>query len=291
MVRGRLGIGLITSIIMLIGLVQSLIYLLSSYPDAMKDLMVNQELLSIQSLDQTSHPHSELGRAEMNKSSVTFTGVGFRLEYDGLHSILSQIESLSKLFNSSYAIFVFESPTDHIKDFITNWAAVSPGNRTIIIRTTQDQKLPREGRIAIARNIALDAYRNSNTTTDYLINLDMDVVGWDTGGVMDSFGQSMYWDVACSNGVILYGIYRDIYAFRATGINTNHHLAGDDHEKFNISLIQRSQNRQVIMVRNLIYSINHIEIRLNQVVLYCTCIMYINIAIKASHSRAHGRPG
>jgi hypothetical protein len=109
--------------------------------------------------------------------------------------------------------------------------------------------LPREGRISLARNTALDVYRKSSFDADYIIAFDVDVLGWDIGGVQDSFGQKDRWDAVCSHGVILHGLYRDVYAFRAPGLNTNHHLSGDDHLQYNISAPQSADHRRALMVR------------------------------------------
>ena len=94
--------------------------------------------------------------------------------------------------------------------------------------------LPREGRISKARNLVLDHLYHSPVATKYVMVVDMDVLGWDTNGVADSFGRKG-WDVMCAHGILLHGIYRDTYAFRTIGINTNHHWAGKDHGVYNIS--------------------------------------------------------
>jgi hypothetical protein len=112
---------------------------------------------------------------------------------------------------------------------------------------SENTVFPREGRIAQARNIALEEYRRG-PETDYIVNVDLDIVGWDQGGVRDSFGQSSEWDVVCANGVILYGIYRDSYALRAPGIQTNHHLAGQDCGQYNITTGEKCGGHKKIEV-------------------------------------------
>lgn len=183
------------------------------------------------------------------------------------------------------------------------------------------RNMPREGRLAIARNLALDEL-STMPVTDYVIMIDMDIVGWDINGVLDSFSQRIppashdsartnsskesdsvsdrdsdsgsgsdnestsvshgkfrgtsgssgssdnskgydnsgdhrdqgkqrqkhKWDVICSNGIILHGVYRDIYAFRAGGLNTNHHWAGQDGADYGLldkDLANRRQNLNV----------------------------------------------
>eukprot|EP01032_Pedospumella_encystans_P011315 gene11315-13161_t len=142
-----------------------------------------------------------------------------------------------------------------MQDKFIEWAQKSPQNRTILTAVAPrfeknglylnsgSTGMPREGKIAHARNIVLHEYQKGEPT-EYIVQIDLDIVGWDLGGVRDSFGRSSQWDVACAHGVILFGIYRDAYALRAPGINTNHHLSGLDHALFNISLAQKVENRK-----------------------------------------------
>lgn len=58
----------------------------------------------------------------------------------------------------------------------------------------------------------------------------MDLLSWSELGIADSFGRRDAWDIVCAHGVILHGLYRDTYAFRAPGVNTNHHW-GDDQNR------------------------------------------------------------
>lgn len=169
--------------------------------------------------------------------------------------------------------------------------------------------MPREGRLAIARNLALDEL-STMPLTDYVIMIDMDIIGWDINGILDSFSlhvpvpvmshengmnnsgfsadvnidrdndsgrnsnridrvsdrlsdissdisdsgikenykHKSKWDVICSNGIILHGVYRDIYAFRVDGLNTNHHWAGQDGADYGLvdtDLAKRRQNLNV----------------------------------------------
>jgi hypothetical protein len=64
-----------------------------------------------------------------------------------------------------------------------------------------------------------------------------------------SFGQKDHWDVVCAKGVVLYGLYRDVYAYRAAGIETNHHLAGTDYTFFNMTSKEVKRNRNLLRVR------------------------------------------
>ncbi len=139
-----------------------------------------------------------------------------------------------------------------------HWAFLSPSNRTVIahsnINVTEidseafaDAPLPREGRITRARNVALEALKQSKRTK-YVIVIDLDILGWDPQGVVDAFGHSAPWDVMCSHGILLHGIYRDTYAFRAPGINTNHHWCGQDYAKYNMTKADQMINRELLTV-------------------------------------------
>lgn len=106
--------------------------------------------------------------------------------------------------------------------------------------------LPREGRIGDARNVALD-YIHTLPPTKYVIVVDLDQIGWDMSGVVDSFSRRN-WDVICAHGTLLHGLYRDEYAFRRKDVNTNHHRCGDDFEMYNLTLTQKAAYRQEVNV-------------------------------------------
>jgi len=106
--------------------------------------------------------------------------------------------------------------------------------------------MPREGRIGEARNVAL-RYIRTLPPTKYIIVVDLDQIGWDMAGVVDSFSRRN-WDVMCAHGTLLHGLYRDDYAFRTASINTNHHRCGDDFEKYNLTLSQRIAFRREVNV-------------------------------------------
>ncbi len=114
--------------------------------------------------------------------------------------------------------------------------------------------LPREGRIAFARNIGLNALMDMTAKGIYLppryvIVLDLDILGWDYHGIVETFGQKkVNWDVVCANGVLAHGIYRDTYAFRMNGVNTNHHRAGADHGLYNITKEEKKVYRRALKV-------------------------------------------
>lgn len=264
LLRTKIGVAISVAICMLVGSMQSFLYFLNAYPDALKDLMINQELGYI-GKKTTEYRYSRDGKDEMRKSSATFVGVGKSIEPHLIHNLLKDLEKLSQQFVSSRAIFVIDSTAVTMQNVFNDWAKESPKNRTILLAVAPhlEEKglfpnseiiwFPREGKIAQARNIVLDEYKRG-PATDYMVNIDLDIIGWDLGGVRDSFGQSSEWDVACANGVILYGIYRDAYAVRAPGIMTNHHLSGLDHAMFNISLAEKEANHRNLIVSSLVYT-------------------------------------
>eukprot|EP00596_Hydrurales_sp_CCMP1899_P010462 CAMPEP_0119045718 /NCGR_PEP_ID=MMETSP1177-20130426/42157_1 /TAXON_ID=2985 /ORGANISM="Ochromonas sp, Strain CCMP1899" /LENGTH=318 /DNA_ID=CAMNT_0007017991 /DNA_START=344 /DNA_END=1301 /DNA_ORIENTATION=+ len=209
--------------------------------------------------DSIEHPGP--GRDVMANSNVTFLGVGRNLG-DGLPKVLKQIENLAARFQYSRAIFVEGGSTDDTSLQLKNWVKSSIVNRTVITMPSnityeksgnfKGIKLPREGRLADARNVGLkELYRLEKTgvKTEYVIIIDLDVLGWDPRGVLDSFKRNSKvngkaaWDVICANGVLMHGVYRDTYAFRTDKLNTNHHWAGGDHLAYNISLDSKKSYR------------------------------------------------
>ena len=234
----------------------TLIY--SRYPDAIDDLLINQEISVVKTKPLNFAKNSVSGRREMSGVNVTFMGVGKNIEKHA-DSFLQQVEELSSMFYGSQAIFVVGTSNDDSAAKLKKWAKKSDHNRTILelddehlvdtVGKFLGLPLPREGRIAAARNTALNYYRQQQAhLTDYIINIDMDVIGWNLNGVQDSFGKKSQWDAVCANGVLLHGIYRDVYALRFPGMNTNHHLAGNDHEIYDIDSSQKDRNRNNLRV-------------------------------------------
>lgn len=244
------------TIICLIWIFQMMSYL-NVYPTAVEDLAINQLLYPIKAHRIPSSPpfSSAVGLHTMKKSSVAIFGVGRNIESTA-HSFLKQVDQLTTHFQWSQVIFVAGDSTDKTMHILNRWADAGT-NRSILAIDLMNMKesdgvfvgrdLPREGRIAYARNAALRELR-LKPRTDFVINIDMDVLGWNPYGVLDSFSKASHWDVVCSNGVILFGLYRDVYAVRAPGINTNHHLCGTDHLTYNISYAEKQNNRRIQVV-------------------------------------------
>jgi hypothetical protein len=101
--------------------------------------------------------------------------------------------------------------------------------------------MPREGHLAAARNMCLKEIARLGRT-NYVINIDMDIVGWDLHGVADSFSRTdLKWDVMCAHGIAFYGNFRDTYAFRVGELDTNLHWTDRDREMSSISEQQHKQ--------------------------------------------------
>lgn len=225
------------------------------YPQGFDDLLINAEWRHVPNQPTQQHLVGEQGRRRMRQSSAMIVGVGKDIEHR-LPSFLRQVEALSAAFNESRAVFVEGDSSDHSREKLQAWASKSPTNRTIVTVTSsgdkdtigvfQGLKLPREGRLAIARNHVLDALRKL-PRMDFIIMVDMDVIGWNIHGIQDSFGRPS-WDVICANGIIMHGMYRDTYAFRSKDIDTNHHKGGGDHLLYNISAAQKQKNREIVRV-------------------------------------------
>ena len=177
----------------------------------LQDFLINAQLISPQRVNPSAR--QDKGHDVMRASTVTFIGIARDQEKE-MPNVLVQIEHLAKQFKASRAILVEAQSNDKTAAVLTQWAAASPSNRTAIINYFniswdyeldgffKGQKMPREGRIALTRNGALEALRNETNRTDYVIVVDLDIVGFDIDGVADSFArrESLAWDVVCANG-------------------------------------------------------------------------------------------
>lgn len=230
--------------------------------ESIEDFLINEKWLEpkTQWKPAASQIASSSGRPVMQKTNVTFLGVARNLG-PRLPILLKEIEFLAQEFSYSRSIFVEGGSSDNTTDILQKWTDSSVTNRTLIKMPGNDsfeeyghfkgRKLPREGRLSNARNVGLsELYRlaNMGIKTEYVIVVDLDVLGWDPYGVADSFMKSSSWDVVCANGILLHGIYRDTYAFRAEKINTNHHWAGNDEIMYNITADEKKEYRHRLKV-------------------------------------------
>lgn len=247
----------VTAVCLVVGFLQSTFYIASYFPDALRDLLLNQGLAEVDSAPKREHALSERGRKVMGHSKAAFIGVGKSLQPQHIATIFTQIDTLSEQFADYHALLIVDEPSPILEGMLREWADADPSRRESM-RTAPnsvkewndhvDRPLPREGRIAAARNTGLAALQRSGFQPDYVMALDLDILGWDQGGVEDSFGQHDQWDAVCSNGVILHGVYRDVYAFRAPGVNTNHHLSGLDAPEFNVTASEQLAHRTLLHV-------------------------------------------
>jgi len=270
-----------SKILLLIIVVALLVRIISPYSEAIENLFINQGWKSVpqhtalrfapiivENVSTSSRFDSikRLGAFTMAHSSATFIGVTKNVD-SNLPNLLHQIEILSNYFTFTQSIFVDGGSTDRTMNILKHWTNRSRTNRTLLTLINDEEeevylpnfnhtKLPREGRIAAARNLALKVYREQLNFTSVIVVLDLDIVGFSIDGILDSFGRlntppsqtiaiaEPAWDVVCANGILLHGIYRDTYAFRTAEVDNNHHFCGDDHLSYNISKRQRIENRR-----------------------------------------------
>jgi hypothetical protein len=242
---------------------------LTRYAHLVQDLLINEQWVAVPSPAATAAPVTSKNRAvhdgyrAMKATNVTVLGVGRNLG-PHLRAVLAQVDAMAALFGTSRAIFVEGGSTDRItREVFARWAAASPANRTVVTVDTEARvegtespfrghTMPREGRLAQARNVGLRALHSLPQRTEYVVVVDLDVLGWDLHGVADSFGRrataTTPWDVMCANGILLHGVYRDTYAFRTDSLNTNHHWAGNDHVMYNITVDEKKVYRQNLRI-------------------------------------------
>lgn len=236
-------------------------FVLSWYPNIFEDVLINQEFLPVPQFQElASMHHADLGRETMRKASVSIYGVGRNVFPARLESVLEQLSDIENDFDFAQTILVDGASSNGAQDVMRQWVAKSPKHRRLIVdsgpQVESDSSLsgpfvgksmPREGRLAFARNLALKHLRTL-PKTDYMIVVDLDVVGWSQVGVRDGFGRSDEWDVLCANGILLHGLYRDTYAFRTEAVFTNHHFAGDDFAEYNLTAADRTHYASVVKV-------------------------------------------
>jgi glycosyltransferase involved in cell wall biosynthesis len=184
----------------------------------------------------------------MSTASVSIVGLGLNVA-DRLPNVLSQIESLASSFKYTQFVYVNGKSTDDSEEIFRKWQSSPRLNSKLDYATIttpigvpendntdlfRHKVLPREGRLAYSRNHGI-AQLQSLPKTDYIIVMDLDIRGWDENGIATTFSHDN-WDVMCSRGVNLYGIYRDTYAVRSKTLHTNHHTAGQDFYKYNLTV-------------------------------------------------------
>lgn len=235
-------------------------FVLFWYSGSFEDALINQELFPVpQHQELASMYHANEGRSHMAQSSVSIYAVGRNVLPGRLQRVLKQLAQLEQDFAFAQTIIIDGSSTNGAQDILQRWVNQRSSERKLLVAEAPEieplipatpfsgNPMPREGRIAYARNLALQYLREPKMLkTDYMIVLDLDIVGWNPVGIHDGFGRNQDWDVLCANGIILHGLFRDTYAFRTDAIFTNHHYAGQDHNNYNLSAADAIQYRAVV---------------------------------------------
>ena len=176
----------------------------------------------------------------MTRSSVTIIEVCKNVAED-LESLQESVETLAGYFNMSQSIFIKGDSSDRAPEILHQWVMKSAHNRTVLSAVSKKLReasnpfkgrpLPREGRIANARNLAL---KSMSLKTKYIIFIDM-IFLQEKYGIQDIWVP--FWDLICAHGINIYGAYRDIYALRLKNTTTNHHLGDLTITIYRISLM------------------------------------------------------
>ena len=234
---------------------------LTWYPHILEDALINQEIIAVPTHQILQNMYNaEMGALHMSKSSLSIYGIGKNVIPSRLTGVLRQFSQLENDFRFCQIVLVDGLSKNGAVQIMENWISERPSRRFLIISDPPaiesdptiagpfvGNKMPREGRLAHARNLALEKLRKL-PQTDYLMVVDLDIVGWNQFGVHDGFGRANDWDVLCANGIVLHGVYRDTYAFRTNEIMTNHHFAGMDFKKYNLSELDVKYYRNVVEV-------------------------------------------
>lgn len=231
------------------------------------DFLTNQNMVSAYKAGkmkpETNMDYMEAkGLEKMLQSRIVIAALARNVE-SKLPLILRQIERLSNYFRESRIIIAEGDSTDETAKLLNEWIQLDSKHRVLLSTNGLmnavessgpfvNSPLPREGRLSKARNTIID-YLQEHTPPqqqqqeDFVLLLDLDVMGFDLNGIAHSFGHHDQWDGVCAHGIMMHGVYRDTYSLRMKephGINTNHHWCGDDIALYNISAEQKVMYRQ-----------------------------------------------
>lgn len=122
-----------------------------------------------------------------------------------VHNISQQIESLGNKFND-YRVLVFENDsTDDTRVRLAMWAGnnlkVDLDCRNIGNPKMIDLSLRRIQYMSEYRNVLIDKVESIFYHYDYMIMVDLDLIGFDINGIMNTIGHED-WDAVASNGRI-----------------------------------------------------------------------------------------
>ena len=237
-------ITILISLFLLLGII-----LYSIFCNAIDDLLINLRFISAH--DQLILSNAiELGKTIKLRTDITFIGLARNSE-EFLPNNLKLLDRLSWNFKSSQALFLYGKSYDNTGPIIENWVGLSTHNLTVLDLPVPKftENFSREQKLSYIRNKGLEFVLNKLPPTKYIMWIDLDILGWDNVGVLDSF-QRQDWDVMCAHGIVWYGIYRDVYALRMKGIieHTNHNMWNTHSKDFNISVEEAKQHHIVYEV-------------------------------------------
>ena len=181
------------------------------------------------------HLH-ETGLEYMSNHSVVICGIA-RDCSSQLSKLAPKLEALGNRFKT-YKILVIENDSeDDTAETILAWAAKNQNvipilfsanreavtQQDITAKESRDFNHSRISRIAFARNLYLHELQN-HKQTDYVIVLDLDIMGFSIPGIASSFEQRNEWDCATSSGLrytlrspFSSSVYWDTYAYEPCG--------------------------------------------------------------------------
>ena len=206
----------------------------TTFFDSFRNLLINEGYIKV---NRELQSPDGLALAYMKSTSVTFLCLGKNVG-SHLPGLLDQVDRLGSLFQRFNILFVDGDSTDNTKDLYQDYISRSRAISKLYISVSSEnwvenlsgqffgKPLSREGRIAIARNAGLAELNKISDVSEFIIMVDADILGWNMDGVVNNFKRHDKWDIVCADGVMFNGIYRDVYAFRAPEIDTNHHWLG-----------------------------------------------------------------
>lgn len=169
------------------------------------------------------------GKGIMSKAKVCICGIGRNIE-DILPATIARIKKLCRMFLTC-DIFIYENDSnDNTLNILNKWKTEDENLYLISEKlyrplNQQDKSLLRRKAMAYARNKYLQACRNSGKNYEYVIVIDMDLLGgWSYEGIANSFGWSEIWDMIAANSIYynkiecgLQKLFFDSWAFRRLG--------------------------------------------------------------------------
>lgn len=185
------------------------------------------------------------GQQRARDCSVIICGTG-RDVANILPKTKQRIESLGSLFKD-YRVILYENDSvDNTKDILFNWH-----NPKVTVRAknlgrqkvAQDESFERTKIMAECRNEYMKLVKPCLKEFDYVIVVDLDLLGgWSYEGICNSFGYNN-WDVMTSNGLIyethkdkVRRLFYDVWAFRHIG-----HPHPHKHEDINVVRYDRGE--------------------------------------------------